>query len=288
MDRLRLSWDEMLRIPVEELPDHSRVPVRIMPSAGELFSYLARYTADLIRDSNTSPTPLRIVWPCGPKRHFPLLAEICNREGISWRNTVNIQMDEWLDWQCRPLPADHLLNLQSYLRRELFERLDAALRPTEDQMVFHDPLHMGQVDEKLDELGGIDVVFGGFGFTGHFAYNEPPTSRWIHISNEEFRSSRTHIVATNDETFIMHAHRSTGGNTRPIPPMGATLGMKDLLGAKRIRLVSDGGAWKQTIFRVLCMHEPTVRYPCTFVQGHPDVEVIVDAKTAACPPNCFD
>jgi glucosamine-6-phosphate deaminase len=70
--------------------------------------------------------------------------------------------------------------------------------------------------------------------------------------------------------------------------MGVTIGMKDLLGARRIRLVSDGGAWKQTIFRILCMHQPTVRYPCTFVQGHPDVEVIVDAKTAACPPDFFD
>jgi glucosamine-6-phosphate deaminase len=278
----------MLRVPVEELPAQSWVPVRILPTAEELFEYLARYTADLIRDHADRPTPLRIVWPCGPKRHFPILAEICNRERISWRNTVNVQMDEWLDWQGRPLPADHLLNLQSYIRRELFERIDPDLRPCEGQLVFHDPLHMALMDAKLDELGGIDVVFGGFGFTGHFAYNEPPASRWVHVTNEEFCASRTHIVPTNEETFIMHAHRSTGGNTRLIPPMGVTVGMKDLLGAKRIRLVSDGGAWKQTIFRILCMHEPTVRYPCTFVQGHPDVEVIVDAKTAACPPDFFD
>ena len=288
MAKPRLTWDEMLRVPVEELDDYSFVPVRVFGAADEMFRYLARYTADLIKASAGSPTPLRIVWPCGPKRHFPLLAEICNREGISWRNTLNIQMDEWLDWQGRRLPEAHPFNLQSYLRRELFGRLDPALRPAESQMTFHDPLHIGNMDARLDEIGGVDVVFGGFGFTGHIAYNEPPPSRWTHITDEEYRSSRTHLVPTNDETFIMHSHRSTGGNTRLVPPMGMTLGMKDLLAAKTIRLVSDGGAWKQTIFRILCMHEPTLKYPCTFVQGHPDVEVLVDAATAACPPDIFN
>jgi glucosamine-6-phosphate deaminase len=272
---------------VEQLKDYSFVPVRILPDAGALFQYLARYTADQIRASANSPAPLRIVWPCGPKRHFPILADICNRERISWRNTFNIQMDEWLDWKCRPLPESHPFNLQAYLRRELIGRLDPELRPTEDQLVFHDPLHMDRIDDKIDQVGGIDLVFGGFGFTGHIAYNEPPASRWMYVSNEEFCSARTHIVPTNEETFIMHSHRSTGGNTRLVPPLGMTLGLKDLLAARTIRLVSDGGAWKQTIFRVLCMHEPTVHYPCTFVQGHPGAEVIVDAATAACPPYAF-
>jgi glucosamine-6-phosphate deaminase len=288
MRKNRLTWEEMLRVPVEQLNEYSFVPVRILPDAEALFEYLARYTADIIRDHMGDPTPLRIVWPCGPKRHYPLLADICNRERISWHNTINIQMDEWLDWQGHLLPDTHPFNLQSYLRRNLFNCIDSDLRPTGDQMIFHDPLNLHKMDETLDKLGSIDLVFGGFGFTGHFAYNEPPTSRWTQISNEVFCSSRTHIVPTNDETFIMHAHRSTGGNTRLVPPMGVTLGMKDLLAAKTIRLVSDGGAWKQTIFRILCMHEPTVKYPCTFVQGHPDIEVIVDAKTAACPSSTFD
>jgi glucosamine-6-phosphate deaminase len=154
-------------------------------------------------------------------------------------------------------------------------------------MIFHDPLIIDKVDKKIDEYEGLDLLLGGFGFTGHIAYNEPPTSRWIDITNEEYCSARSRIVPTNDETFIMHSHRSTGGNTRLIPPSAMTIGMKDILAAKKIRLVSDGGAWKQTILRVMCMHEPTVKYPCTFVQGHQDVEILVDAKTAACPSSDF-
>ncbi len=286
-DPHKLSWDEMLQMPVEELIERSRVPLRIFDEAGELFEYLARYTADLIRDSASRPTPLRIAWPVGPKKHLPRLVEICNDEQIAWHNTINVQVDMWLDWQGRTLPDDHPFDLKNYLRQHLFDRLDSSLRPQEEQLIWHDPLHIGRMDEKLDEIGGLDIVFGGFGFSGHLAYNEPPTSRWYKVSPEEFCAARTHIVPTNEETFLMYAHRSAGGNTRIVPPMGVTLGMKDLLGADKIRLVSDGGSWKQTIFRILCLHEPTVDYPVTFVQGHPDVEVIVDAVTAAPVPYHF-
>lgn len=288
LNERRLSWDEMLQVPVEKLNEYSFVPVRVFEDAGDMFGYLARFTADLIKSNNEAGKPTRIVWPCGPKRHFPMMTEIVNRERISWKNTFNVQMDEWLDWQGRLLPERHPFNLQSYLKNELFNKIDPELRPDEDHTVFHDPRNLDKVDNYIDKIGGIDIVFGGFGFTGHIAYNEPSTSRWIEITNDEFCLSRTHIVPTNDETFIMHSHRSTGGNTRLVPPMGITVGMKDLLSADKIRLVSDGGSWKQTIFRILCMHEPTAKYPCTFIQGHKDAEVIVDGKTAACPPYIFN
>ena len=200
---------------------------------------------------------------------------------------MNFQIDEWLDWKGQLLPQDHPFNLQSYLRRELIDKIDLSLRPEESQLIFLDPLQLDKADKKLDEAGGLDLFLGGFGFSGHIAYNEPPTSRWTEITNEDFCSARTRIVPTNDETFVAHSYRSTGGNTRLIPPFGITMGMKDILASKMIRLVSDGGAWKQTILRVMCMHEPTVKYPCTFIQGHPGAEIIVDAKTAECPSMSF-
>jgi glucosamine-6-phosphate deaminase len=60
--------------------------------------------------------------------------------------------------------------------------------------------------------------------------------------------------------------------------------MRDLLSARRIRLYTDGGAWKQTILRILLFSEPTVDYPVTLVHDHPDIHVIVDAESAAPPP----
>jgi hypothetical protein len=60
--------------------------------------------------------------------------------------------------------------------------------------------------------------------------------------------------------------------------MAVTLGMRDLLDAARIRLYTDGGAWKQTILRILLFSEPTVDYPVTLVHEHPDVHVVADCR----------
>jgi len=283
----RLSWDEMLQVQADKLNEYAFVPFQIKENADELFSCLARMTVDIVKENNDKGLPTKFIWPCGPKRQFPIIAELTNKENVSWKNTYNFQMDEWLDWQCRPLRKDHPFNLQEYLKRELFAKIDPSLQPDDGNMFFHDPLKMGYMDEMLDKYGPADCVFGGFGFTGHFAYNEPNPSRWYSIDNETFKNGRTRIVPTNEETFIMHSHRSTGGNTRLIPPFGITIGMKDLLASKKIVLVSDGGAWKQTIFRILLMHEPTEKYPCTFAQEHPDALVLVDKQTAECPPYAF-
>jgi glucosamine-6-phosphate deaminase len=66
--------------------------------------------------------------------------------------------------------------------------------------------------------------------------------------------------------------------------MAVTLGMSELLGARRVHLYADSGAWKQTILRILLLAEPTSTYPVTLVTEHPDAAVIVDAATAAPPP----
>ena len=65
--------------------------------------------------------------------------------------------------------------------------------------------------------------------------------------------------------------------------MAVTLGMSELLGARRIRLYTDTGAWKQTILRIILFAEPTVEHPATLVSEHPDVAIVVDRASAECP-----
>ena len=66
--------------------------------------------------------------------------------------------------------------------------------------------------------------------------------------------------------------------------MAVTLGMRELLSAKRIRLYSETGAWKQTMIRILLFGSVSPEIPVTYCQNHPDCLVTVDAATAACPP----
>ena len=54
-------------------------------------------------------------------------------------------------------------------------------------------------------------------------------------------------------------------------------------GARRIRLFSDTGAWKQTALRVALFSQPTPEYPITLLQDHPDALLTATRETASHP-----
>ncbi|MDW6023661.1 hypothetical protein SAZ10_18085 [Mesorhizobium sp. BAC0120] len=278
-----MTWDEMMELAPEHLAEKSRLPLRIYDQAPDMFRDLAQEIADLIKRNNAEGRPTVLILPVGPKKHYPLLVELTNRERISWRNVTCFNMDEWMDWQCRLLPLDHPWSFKGYMMRNLFQRIDPELQPRPENLFFPNPENMTRYSEWIAERGGADLCYGGFGYSGHIANNEPPFSRWWHISLDDMRQSTTRILPLNDETLVAFAHRSAGGDTKTIPPMAVTIGMKDILSSRRLLLISDGAAWKQHTLRVLLMHEPTVAYPCTLAQEHPDCEVWVDRATAEPP-----
>jgi glucosamine-6-phosphate deaminase len=153
-----------------------------------------------------------------------------------------------------------------------------------EQRHFPDISKLDAMAEGMKQVGGIDSVYGGIGYRGHIAFNEPPRSPWYRISKEEFRNCTTRILHLNEDTLIALSQRGAGGCSDVIPPMVITVGMRELLAARRIRLYSETGAWKQTVIRILLFGNVSPEIPVTYVQEHSDCVVTVDAATAACPP----
>jgi glucosamine-6-phosphate deaminase len=285
VDAERLS--EWLAIPAEELPDRSPLPLTITPTREDLYRHFARSIFDEVAEAAEAGEPISLIVPLGPKAHYPLLAERVNEANLSLAHVTFFGMDNWLDWQSRPLPWDHPFNLEGYFQRHFVELVEPTLRPRLENVIFPSPFELDRPAEEMARRGGVATTYGGFGFQGHVAFNEPPTSRWTSVTLEQFRDSTTRIVPCAVDTIIAHAQRSLGGNVFGVPPMTVTLGMRELLSARRIRLYTDGGPWKQTILRILLFAEPTVDYPVTLVHEHRDVEVIVDAESAASPPGAW-
>ena len=272
-----------LNILPEDLPQYSRVHVQILPDPASLFAQFARSLADEIKANNQTGQPTRLILPVGPVGQYPILAEICNRERISWRNTHTFNMDEYCDWQGRWIPADHPLSFRGSMRRTLFDRLDPELRIPEAQIHFPDPLNLDRIGQDIQAVGGIDTCYGGIGYHGHIAFNEPPISRWYQIRVDEFRRSITRVVPLAEDTIVMNSIRNTGGNPRNFPPMGVTLGMADILAARRMRLYCPGGMWQRYAVRMALFGEVSVEYPATLLQDHPDYILYLDEETAKPP-----
>jgi len=270
----------LMELPVEELRQRARIPFRLVPDISVLMQDFARSIADEIATRNLRREPTRLILPVGPVAHYPILVEISNRERISWKDVYTFNMDEFLDWQGRPIPLDHPLSFEGFMRREVFAHLDEELRIPQDHCFFPSPFCPDAISEKIREVGGTDCCYGGIGYHGHVAFNDPPISRWYYISAEELRNSLTRVVALGDDSIVVQSIHSSGGNSAAIPPMAVTLGMQDILASRKIRLYCAAGARHRAIFRISVAGEVTSYFPSTLVQGHPDAEVITDEATA--------
>ena len=269
-----------MEMSVEELESRARLPFRLFPDLPSLLAHFARSIAAEIRAHNERGEPTRLIVPVGPVGQYPLLAEITNRERISWKNVFLFQMDEFLDWQGRPLPRSHPLSFEGCLREKLLAAIDEDLRPAADHLVVPHPFCPDESSQKIREVGGIDACYGGVGYHGHVAFNEPPNTRWRRISEEELRESLTRVVTLGSDSVVVQSIMSAGGNAAAIPHMAVTLGMKDILASRKIRLYCVGGERHRAVFRIAVAGEVSTDYPVTLVQGHPDARIYTERATA--------
>jgi glucosamine-6-phosphate deaminase len=274
---------DFLNIPADQLSRRSKVPLTILPGLDVLYLHFARHIADEIKQNNEAGLPTRLILPVGPVGQYPLLVNISNTERIDWKNVFTFHMDEYCDWQGRMISPVHPLSFQGFIQREFIDQLDAALRIPQVQVHFPDPLNLDRISQRIDALGGVDTCYGGIGYHGHVAFNEPPISRWYKLTPEQFRNSLTRLVPLAPETIVMNSIRATGGNPAALPPMAVTLGMADIYNARRIRLYCQGGTWQRTVLRIAILGDEDVDYPVTLLQDHPDYAIVTTQDTAQSP-----
>ena len=277
---------EWCKIPSEELAEHPRakVKIKIVHTPKDVYRVFADTLVEEVKRNNEAGRPTRWILPCGPRGEYPLFIEQVNRDRISLKSVNVFHMDDHLDWQGRHLPLGHPFSLKGWMLKHFYAPIDASLNVPEGQRYFPHVSRIDEMAEKIEAVGGVDTAYGGIGYRGHVAYNEPPRSPWYRVSVDQFRNSTTRILHLNEDTLIALSHRAAGGCSDIVAPMAITLGMKELLGARRIRLYSETGAWKQTVIRILLFGHVSPEVPVTYCQEHPDCEVTVDAATAACPP----
>ena len=129
----------------------------------------------------------------------------------------------------------------------------------------------------------VDITVGGWGQDGHVAYNQARRHPFHHATLEDIANCTIRIQENNIDTIIALAQRTFGAAYQFVPPMSITLGIRECLSAKKVRVYSDTGAWKQTALRVALFSAPTPEYPMTLLQSHPDAIITATLETARHP-----
>jgi glucosamine-6-phosphate deaminase len=272
------------KIPFDQLEDHPdrKTPFRLVKDSLEMGILMARELAGEIIRNNGKDMHTRAIIPCGPACWYAPFTELVNRENINLKNLVVFHMDECLDWQGRELPRNHPYSFRGFMEKYFYQPVKPGLSVPVENRHWLNAENIREIKEKIEEAP-VDITYGGWGQDGHIAYNQSRRHPFSHVTLEEVRNSTVRIQENNIDTIIALAQRTFGSAYQFVPPMSVTLGIRECLSAKKVRLFSDTGSWKQTALRVALFAPPTPEYPITLCQEHPDALLTATIDTARHP-----
>ncbi len=277
---------EWCKIPYDQLETHPdrKVNFRLCPDSQTMGKIMARELIDEIAVHNQAGEETRAIIPCGPSIWYKPFTEMVNQEKVSLKSLVVFHMDECLDWQANPLPEAHPYNFRTFMERYFYGPVDSDLSTTAEYRIWLNNENIEEVKRLIGEAP-IDITYGGWGQDGHIAYNQARRHPFSKITVDDLRQSTVRVQENNLDTILALAQRTFGAAYQFVPPMSVTLGVKECLSAKKVRVFSDTGAWKQTALRVALFGPLTTEYPLTLLQEHPDALLTATIDTAKHPIN---
>lgn len=275
------QFPDYLTVAAADLGRGTPVAVRILGDMASLARELAEAMRREILDAAQAGRSATLIVPVGPVDQFPVLAQLINDQRIDCRNVMLINMDEYLTDDDRYVPADHPLSFRGFMDRLFYDRLDPALAPRPENRVFPDPEQPERIASLIAGRGGVDACFGGIGINGHIAFNEPPEPG-VQVSVEDFAALPTRVLSLTRETRTINSV-TVGGELSIIPWRAVTVGMRECLAARRLRLYCNR-PWQSAVARRV-LHGPlTAACPASLMRLHPDAALSV-AEYVAQPPN---
>ena len=194
------------------------------------------------------------------------LIRIHREQKVSFRNVVVFNAYEYF-----PLKADSAISSIHQLRERFLSKVDIP-----EQNVFSPDGSIAQdevqqlcrlYEERIQSFGGIDIMLLGIGRIGNIATNEPG-------SGINTRSRLILIDATSREEMTM----SFGGQ-EAVPPCSITLGIANILAARKIYLTAWGEE-KADIIRQTVEGSVSEAFPASYLQTHNNCHVVVDLAAA--------
>ena len=211
---------------------------------------------DLVFGLATGRTPIPL---------YEELARLTAERNLDWSGATTFNLDEFVGvtpgdaGSYRRFMEEHLFR-HTNLSPVRINFLDGTADPDEECVRY---------ERAIAAAGGIDVQILGIGTNGHIGFNEPGPEL----------EARTHRVRLREETRRSNASLF-GGDPDRVPAEALSMGMATILQARSAVLLAHGESKAGCIAKVV--NGPlTTELPASFLQLHPDVDLVLDAAAAS-------
>jgi glucosamine-6-phosphate deaminase len=226
---------------------------------------VAAEIADLIREkaARGQMAVLGLATGSTPQGVYDELVRLHHHEGLSFRNVVTFNLDEY--W---PMNPDALQSYHRFMAEYLFDHIDIDRRNVNipDGTIPQQTIasFCEDYEQKIHAAGGIDLQLLGIGRTGHVGFNEPGSPR----------HSRTRLIALDKVTRLDAASDFFGEWN--VPRKAITMGVGTI---RRIVLIALGES-KAPIIKQAIEGPVTQAVAASFLQQHPNVQFVLDRAAA--------
>lgn len=199
-----------------------------------------------------------------PVGMYKELIRMYEQKELNFSKITTVNLDEYIG-----LNPEHNQSYRYFMNNNLFNHINIDKSNTFVPNGLAEDLEAQckEYDQKIAELGGIDIQLLGVGNNGHIAFNEP---------NNEL-SSGTHIISLTDNTI--EANARFFDNIYDVPRKAITMGVGGIMKAKKIILIASGESKAEAI-KGIFSGKITTANPATMLQMHRDVTIIVDEAAA--------
>lgn len=251
-----------------QLKTFEKLPLSIWNNSSDASIHLAQSIALAIRQKQQEDEKLVLGLATGssPIKVYNELVRLHKEEGLSFYNVISFNLDEYY-----PMQPDSPQSYVHFMHEFLFDHIDI---PPENIHIPDGTIPIEKWEQycldyenKIDEVGGLDIQILGIGRTGHIGFNEPGS----------WEDSLTRLVKL-DALTRTDAVKDFGSMDQ-VPYRAITMGIGSIFKAKQIFLLA-WGQHKAPILKEAIEGKISPSKPATFLQKHPNVKVYADKAAA--------
>ena len=252
------------------------------------FGYVMDIVAGIKRALDEGRDKYVLILPA-PNPHYAFVAKMINDLNIPCHHVHTFNMDEYADQDGKTAPREWKGGFQYWMWHDLFSRIKPELRMPEDQIHFPTTDTVDDYSTMLEDLGGADVCYGGIGWCGHIAFFEPHLGREFVNDIDGYLRQGSRVVDLHPITVCqnsLYADAGSAGDWSWVPPKAATIGPRELAGAKLVSFWDGFGAgesiWQRFISRLAAHGPVTPLVPASILQILRSELVLSGAVAADC------